>query len=263
MKKILTSCVLSILAIGSVANANEQTVKEKVNQNFPNLKVESVTFLKDINIYELMTNPNGQGQPTPIYTNENLDFLFLSTGELIDPKNKKNLTVDREIERTKQVFNKLPFNEAFSVKYGTGARKMAVFSDPDCPFCQEMEKDFRQNMKENVTVYYFMNPLKSLHPEAANRAARILCDKSPSTAWVKYTTSAPGLNKNAYASWNPETALPKNNGSCSKAALVEKQYNLSTSFGFSSTPSIIFDNGYVVRDKLSPAQVSQIFAKKQ
>lgn len=258
MKKLLIATTCAMFAF--IAHADENSVKQKVQQNFSNLNVEAVTYLKDIKLYELVIR-NGQST-TQSYTNENVDFMFLSTGEIIDPKNKVNVTVQRELVKTKQIFNNLPFKEAFSVKYGKGTRKMAVFSDPDCPFCQEMEKDFVQNMKnQDVTVYYFMNPLKSLHPDAAARAAKILCDKDPAKAWVKYTTNGPGLNKNAYATWNPDAFLPKNAGTCSKAQLVEKQYNMASEFGFNSTPSIIFDNGLVVRDRLSVTQVMQVFEK--
>lgn len=258
MKKLLTAVVCAVLAVSS--QAGEKEVQEKLVQSYPNMKAESIKYMPEVKLYEILMK-DGKGQQVPLYTNENIDYIFLSTGELLDPKSKKNMTVERDLIRTKDVFNKLPFNEAFNVKYGKGTRKIAVFSDPDCPYCQEMEKNFAKNMKADVTVYYFMNPLVSLHPQAGIRAAQILCDKDPAKAWVRYTTNAPGLNKSLAASWQPDNFLPKNDGQCQRGKLVQKQYDLSSQFGFNSTPSIMLDNGYVVRDTLTPGQIEQLLAK--
>jgi hypothetical protein len=44
----------------------------------------------------------------------------------------------------------------------TGERVLAVFSDPDCPYCQRLESELEK--LDNVTVYTFAYPLESLHP---------------------------------------------------------------------------------------------------
>lgn len=260
MKKLLIAAACAMLAVSS--HADEKSVREGITKLLPDYKFTEVTYLKDVKLYELVMQK--EGQEAVAHTNEELDFMILPTGEIIDLKKKVNITVEREIFKTKEKFNALPFKEAFSVKYGNGSRKIAVFSDPDCPFCQQMEKGLL-SMKEDVTIYYFMNPLKSLHPEAASRAARILCDKDPAKAWVRYTTNGPGLSqdRNVRAAWNPEAFLPKNNGSCAKASLVEKQYNLASSWNFNSTPSVIFDNGYIIRNVVTPEQIKAVLSKRK
>src|SRR6476646_11735469 len=100
MKKILIAAVCSFLAFSSLAS--EKDVKEKLIQNYPNMKTESVTYLPEVKLYEILMN-DGRGKSIPLYTNENIDFLFLSTGELLNPKTKRNVTFDRDLLRTKAV----------------------------------------------------------------------------------------------------------------------------------------------------------------
>lgn len=259
-KPLLIAALVATLSLSALAG--EKEVKDSLSKQFPKLNIEAVTFLPDVNLYEVLT-VNDQSQKVPLYTNEKIDFLMLTTGELLSTKTKKNVTIERDIDRTKASFKALPFKDGFSVKYGKGTRSIAIFSDPDCPFCQELEKDFAKNMKQDITVHYFMNPLTSLHPNAAARAQRILCDKDPAKAWVNYTTNAPGLDRAAAQSFNPESFLPKNDGSCARGKQVQAQYDLSSKFGFNSTPTIMFDNGYIVRDRLSPAQVQTVLDKRK
>lgn len=265
MNKIKLSLLLGVMALAPalVGAQNVEAVKQKLLENFPKVQYEKITYIPDIKLYEVIIK-NNDGQKVPTYTNDSLDFLMLTTGELISTKTKQNVTLEREVVRTKEVFNALPFKETFFVKYGNGQRKVAIFSDPDCPFCQQMEKEIANELKkENVTVYYFMNPLKSLHPQADERAKRIMCSSNPSQAWLRYTTSAPGLDRNAQSSWNPEAALPKNSASCSKAALVDKHHAMSQGFGFNSTPTIMFDNGYIVRDRLNAQQLMSVLNRRK
>ncbi|WP_305016795.1 thioredoxin fold domain-containing protein [Mycobacterium tuberculosis] len=43
---------------------------------------------------------------------------------------------------------------------GNGSRKIAVFSDPDCPFCKRVEQEFEK--MNDVTVYILLYPIEQL-----------------------------------------------------------------------------------------------------
>jgi thiol:disulfide interchange protein DsbC len=75
-------------------------------------------------------------------------------------------------------FNKLPLSEA--VKVGSGKKQIAVFVDPDCPYCQQLELYLSKNINK-LTVYYFFIPLP-MHPMAKEHIQQILCSTSPAKA---------------------------------------------------------------------------------
>ena len=56
---------------------------------------------------------------------------------------------------------------------GNGERTMYVFSDADCPFCAKLEQELKT--VDNVTIYTFLFPIDSLHPDAARKSRIIWC----------------------------------------------------------------------------------------
>ncbi len=94
------------------------------------------------------------------------------------------MTEERIAELGKIDVKSLPLNQAIKYVKGKGERTLYIFSDPDCPYCQRLE----QNMVgvDNVTVYVFLYPLTSLHPNAEKVSNQIWCSKNPSEAWTNY-----------------------------------------------------------------------------
>ena len=84
-----------------------------------------------------------------IYSDAAGDYVLL--GDLVDTKTHKNLTDARLSEINKIDFASLPFANAIKVVKGNGARKIAVFSDPNCPYCKKLETTLQS--VDNVTVY--------------------------------------------------------------------------------------------------------------
>ena len=150
-------------------------------------------------------------------------MLFRS--RLVDPKTKKDLTSTR-LEALRQVdFNSLPMDQAIKVVKGNGERKVAVFSDPDCPFCRKLEKEGLATITD-VTVYTFLFPLEGLHPKAADKAKVIWCSPDRVKAWND---------------WILNGQLPKGSAECTTP--LEKNAALGRKLGISSTPTLIFENG--------------------
>ena len=65
-------------------------------------------------------------------------FLF---GHLYDMKSQRDLTAERQDAIARIDFAGLPLTDALKEVRGTGARMLAIFSDPDCPYCRRLEKD--------------------------------------------------------------------------------------------------------------------------
>ena len=55
-------------------------------------------------------------------------------------------------------FDQLPFADAIKTVRGKGQRKLAIFSDPNCSFCKQLEPELAGI--DNVTVYTFLVPFQ-------------------------------------------------------------------------------------------------------
>lgn len=244
MIKKLTTLGVALSLLSGVAFAQDANkMQQKLNKQFPSLSVENVEYIKDINLYELKM----KGNTSLAYTNENNDY-FLINGEIVDVKNKVNYSKDREFSKVRKFYNSLPTEKAIVVKYGKGTRKMAVFSDPDCPYCKALDKEIHTKLtNSDITIYYYMNPLNIPgHEQAPLKAAKIWCDKDRSKAWVN---------------WMLNGVLPNNDGTCKNPVAETKKF--STEVGFNGTPTIIFDNGYTANQQLTAEQITQVFNAKK
>jgi thiol:disulfide interchange protein DsbC len=78
----------------------------------------------------------------------------------------------------------LPLQQAIKIVHGNGKRSLALFSDPDCPYCQRLERDTLSRL-DNATIYVFMFPLDQ-HADAARKARLIWCAADPALAWQRW-----------------------------------------------------------------------------
>jgi len=105
-------------------------------------------------------------------------FLF---GHLYDMREQRDLTADR-LEAARRIdFASLPLADAITTVRGNGSRMLAVFSDPDCPYCRKLEQELSK--LDNVTVHTFLYPLAELHPDARQRAIAVWCAPDRAAAW--------------------------------------------------------------------------------
>ena len=215
-RKILMAVLVSIQAAS--AWADEASLKKAVEAAYPKMTVESIVKTPYAGLYEVYMN----GQI--IYTDEKFSFL-IAEGHLVDSKSKKDVTGERLADLSKIDFSALPLDQAVKVVKGNGSRKMAVFSDPDCPFCKRLEQNELVNITD-VTIYTFLYPLEQLHPDAANKAKAIWCAADRSKAWQE---------------WALNNQPPKKSANCD--APIEKVAALAKRMGVTSTPTIFFADG--------------------
>ena len=101
------------------------------------LKVISVSETPIQGIYEVVVS----GKQI-IYTDAKGDYMFV--GDLIDVNTRKSLTDERAADLNKIDFATLPLDKAIKEVRGNGSLKVAVFSDPDCPYCKRLEHEFEK-----------------------------------------------------------------------------------------------------------------------
>ena len=120
---------------------------------------------------------------------------FLLQGELIDTRSTRNLTRERIDKLTAVDFKQLPLKDALVWKTGTGQRRIAVFADPNCPYCKKLETEL-QGLKD-VTVYTFLYPI--LAPDSTTKAQAIWCSQGGTQAWRDWMLKGVAPSGNACA----------------------------------------------------------------
>jgi thiol:disulfide interchange protein DsbC len=136
-------------------------------------------------------------------------------------------------------WEELPLEKAIKFVRGKGERRVAVFTDADCPFCKRIEQTFQTT--DNVTVYNFLMPIDSLHPDAGRKSKIIWCSKDRLKAWQDFMLN----NK-----------LAEGKGDCPNP--VEELKELGKSKRVNGTPALIFpDNrtipGAIPKERLEEA----------
>ena len=159
-------------------------------------------------------------------------FLF---GHLYDMKSQRDLTAERKDTLARIDFDALPLADAIKEVRGNGSRVLAIFSDPDCPYCQKLETDLRA--LTNVTIYTFLMPLVSLHPAAHSKAVSVWCAKDRSAAW--HATM-----------WRGE-AVPQ--ADCPHP--VDRNVALGERLGINGTPTLIAADGRMLPGAASKEQI--------
>jgi thiol:disulfide interchange protein DsbC len=223
-----------LLVGSSVASADEAAIRKAAQAKFPRANVQSVTKLPFLGLYELIVNGE------IVYSDENFDYIIYE-GNIIDVKNDRNFTEERKRKLAMIPFEDLPLDLAVKRVKGNGERKMAIFTDPDCPFCKRIEGDLAK--VDNVTIYMFLFPIDSLHPKATDKAKRIWCSPDRIKAWDDYMQK--GVAPTAAASCdNP----------------VDKLVQFGTSHGINATPTLVFANGDRVPGAISAAQIEKLLS---
>lgn len=217
LKQIILAALMTMTASG-ISVADEASLKKAIEAAYPKFKVDSVTKTPYSGLYEVFMG----GQI--VYADEKLTFI-IAEGRLVDPKTKKDITGDRLEELTKIDFNSLPLNQAIKVVKGNGSRKLVVFSDVDCPFCKRLEQNELANI-DDVTIYTFLYPIESLHPDAANKSKSIWCAPNRAKAWND---------------WVFNNQLPTTTAKCDVP--LERVGELARKYGVTSTPTLFFADG--------------------
>lgn len=213
----------------AVESAIRKNLPERL-ANFP--KIDEVARTPLPGIYEVRSGSD------LFYTDADGSYVF--TGELMDTRNRRNLTAERMDKLLAIDFDDLPVKDAFVVVRGNGKRKLAVFEDPNCGYCKRFERDLLK--VDNVTVYMFLYPI--LGADSVEKSRAIWCAKDRGQAWLD---------------WMVRDRAPSRVAQCDDAALAR-----NTEFGrkhkITGTPTMVFANGSRVPGAIGSADIERLLA---
>ncbi|KAA8732787.1 DsbC family protein [Acinetobacter qingfengensis] len=230
MKKLISSLALSLLTI-SISHADEKTLQNKLDQTYPELHAQVTGKSPISGIYEVMV----EGELT--YTDDNGRYFFI--GNLIDYPNKRSVSQQRMQELSRIDVKKLPLTQAIKHVKGNGQRVLYIFTDPDCPYCKQLEKDLTQ--VNNITLYIFPYPITALHPNAATTAQKIWCSAKPYEAWQSYVL---------------QDKQPTGSTNCKNP--IEANSQLGKQLGVDGTPTFFLKDGQRISGARSAQQIEQL-----
>ena len=226
---IVWLCTLAALASG-LASANEAEVRKNMQTRYPGITVESVVRTPLPGIYEVFANG------VIIYTDEKVNYV-IAEGRLVDAKTRTDLTAERLRKLQAIPFDSLPLQQSFKVVRGNGKRKLAYFTDPNCPYCKRLEQELA-NVKD-VTLHVFLFPI--LSNDSLEKSRAVWCSKDRAKAWTDLML---------------KDIAPKPAGNC--AAPLEQVVQYGQDKGIRGTPTLIFADGSRVPGTLPAADLNKL-----
>ncbi|MFN7097385.1 MAG: DsbC family protein, partial [Gammaproteobacteria bacterium] len=120
-----------------------------------------------------------------------------------------------------------------------GGIPVAVFLDPDCPYCKALQQQLTQN--QELEVHEFLMPIPELHPDAQTDSDNIWCSQDRARALVEVMSG--------------ETVNTKDAATCDISGL-DKINQFALAHSFNATPILIRQDGQIHFGYLSLSELT-------
>ncbi len=214
------------------------------NMKIPGADVLQVQLSPVKGLWEISFVSNGK--PTVVYVDFSKSFIL--PGPVVEIKGGKNKTQERvaKIQESRRVdFSRIPLNNGLIMGNPLAPYKVAVFTDPECNFCEKLHLEMKQVLRErkDVAFYLLLYPL-SFHKDAYWKSKSIYCQKS-----VK-------MLEEAYAR---KEVLPLE---CD-AKEIDENIKAAQSLGISGTPTLVLPDGRIHTGTLPAKQLMEFILGKR
>ncbi len=217
---------------GDAPDDPARAIAEKLKQRYPATRIDQVLPSPLPGIYEVV-----MGRNVAFSDAEGRYFIF---GHLYDMQSQRDLTAERKESLAKVDWTALPLENSIRFVSGKGERVLAVFSDPDCPFCKKLEAELAK--LDNTTLYLFPFPILSLHSNAVAKSTAIWCSKDRAQAWRDVLVGGKVVGSVA-------TKGDCENPIAANVALAER-------LGINGTPTLIARDGRLLPGAASAERIS-------
>ena len=232
-RALLAALAAASLLAATGATAQEATIRKNLAERVPQLaKIDEVSKTPMPGLFEVRIGTD------ILYTDAEGSFII--QGQLIDAKQRRNLTEERMEKLLAVDFDSLPLKDAFTIVRGNGKRKLAVFEDPNCGYCKRFERDLQK--VDNVTVYMFLYPI--LSPDSTAKSNNIWCARDKGRAWLDLMVRD----------------QPAPTASCDTSA-VARNLEFGKKHKITGTPTLIFADGSRVPGAIGAPQVEKFLAE--
>ena len=237
LRRALCLCTLgaaiSLPSVAQTGAATPTSMTERLQALYPATRFGAVNSTPWPGVFEVVIGAN------LAYVDESGQYFLF--GHFYDMKTQRDLTAERKESLARIEFSSLPLADAVKEVRGNGARTLAIFSDPDCPYCRRLEAEMKS--LTDLTIYTFLMPIASLHPEARSKAIAVWCSKDRVAAWHAMM-------------WRDEKISAKE---CPHP--VDRNVALGDRLGVSGTPTLVAADGRVLPGAASIAQIEAWLAR--
>ena len=235
MTRILTGVIL--LAVMLTAAADEAAVRRMITEKLQGgATLESVKKMPWGELYEVVVRaPDG----LLLYYSD-AEAKIVIAGQVIEAKTGRNLTEERQRELSKVSWDALPLQWSIVTKRGNGRRKIAIFSDPNCPYCKRFESDLAK--LDDITIHILPYPVIS--PKSVGQTKAVWCSKDRAKAW----------NDLMLKRIEPQAAPDCDNP-------IDKIVEAGRRLGASATPTWFIETGERYSGALPLEQIAQVLDK--
>jgi len=200
--------------------------KEEAEQLLKGLveKVHSVDFATVPGLWEAVVE--AQGQKGSVY----IDFSksYLISGKVLRLADWTDISAGKPAAPRKIDTSRLSTADSLIMGSAVAAKKIYVFTDPQCPYCQKLHEELKKIVAARKDIAFVLKlfPLAS-HPDAYRLSKSVLC------------ASSLGLLEDSFA------GNPVPDPSCETDA-VDKTLVLAKELEIRSTPTLIMPDGRVL-----------------
>ncbi len=161
-----------------------------------------------------------------IYVSADANYVF--AGDLIDAKNKSNLTELSRSSDRKKIMSEIDPAKTIEFKAkGEEKHILYAFTDVDCPFCAKLHKEVPELNDKGITVRYLAYPRAGIGSPTYKKMVSVWCADNKQQA---LTDMKSGKDVPVKECTNP----------------VEEEYKLGQKLGVNGTPALVTVDGMMI-----------------
>lgn len=225
INRILTASLFASVTLFAASNIDK--IKELKMFNKPGITITS--YAEHESTYQVKGNVQNQGGVAPFEAFITKDLREVIFGRGFNAKTQKPLQV---------IIDTKAFIKDVAYTFGDGKDEYMLFTDPECPYCHQLEK-ILPLLKKNAKFHIFLYPL-SFHKNAKPMSYFIMSQKTDKDKASVMHNIANELTDYKKAKFTLSEIEKYDE-------LLKKQFDIASILGVSGTPALFDINGNPVQ----------------